>query len=167
MKKIFLYQLNKDLKVFLTVFLIVLSIGILFGLAFLFNTTSFDKTIAAERLIEQENKLEEDFGIDESPVKSTGELLMTTHNHILGFSFIFFFIGGIFYFNSIIVGYWKSFLIIEPFISILVSFGSMWLVKYFGGVFIYLTILSSILLYSSFFVMLIISLYELNLKKHA
>ncbi len=112
MKKIYLYQLNKDLKAFLSVFLIVLSIGVLFGLAFLFETTSFNKSVAAERLIETENDFEEDFGIDETNTKSKGELLMTTHNHIIGFSFIFFFTGGIFYFNSIVKGFWKVFLLI-------------------------------------------------------
>lgn len=165
MKKVYLYQLNKDLKIFLSIFLIVLTIGVSLGLVFLFTTTSFSADKVSERLIENENNIEEDFGINESGTKSTGELLMTTHNHILGFSFIFFFIGIIFYLNSIVTGFWKMFLIVEPFISTLVSFGSMWMMRFFGEVFISLTIISSIFIYTSFYVMVFISLFELNLKR--
>ena len=162
MKKIYLYQLNKDFKNFLTIFLTVLSIGVI--LVFLFHTTSFDKDITSERLIDNKEFLEEDFGINESKAKNTGELLMTTHNHILGFAFIFFLTGGIFYFNSIISNFWKSVLIIEPLISTVFSFGSLWLVRYLGSEWIYLTILSAILMYTAFFIMVVISIYDLNRK---
>ena len=164
MKKIYLYQLNRELKLFLTIFLIVLSIGVMFGLVFLFHTTSFDKDATSERLIESEQLIEEDFGINESKAKSTSELLMTTHNHILGFTFIFFFTGGIFYFNSLVNVFWKTLLITEPLISTVLSFGSLWLVRFFGSDWIYLTILSSVLLYSAFFIMVVISIYDLNRK---
>jgi hypothetical protein len=156
--------LNKELKLFLTIFLIVLSVGVLFGLAFLFHATSFDKDKTSERLIESERLVEEDFGINESKAKTTGELLMTTHNHILGFSFIFFFTGGIFYFNSLINVFWKTILITEPLISTVVSFGSLWLVRFYGNGWIYLTILSAVLMYSAFFIMIVISIYDLNRK---
>ena len=139
MKEICLYQLNNQLKLFLIVFLIVLTIGISFGIVFLFHTTSFSTSETAERLSESSEMIEEDFGINEVPVRSTGELLTTTHNHILGFSFIFFFVGGIFYFNSIIGGFWKIFLMTEPLISTVISFGSMWLVRYYSNNFIYIT----------------------------
>ena len=151
-------------KLFLTIFLIVLSIGVMFGLVFLFHTTSFDKDATSERLIESEQLIEEDFGINESKAKSTSELLMTTHNHILGFTFIFFFTGGIFYFNSLVNVFWKTLLITEPLISTVLSFGSLWLVRFFGSDWIYLTILSSVLLYSAFFIMVVISIYDLNRK---
>ena len=165
MKNVFLYQLTKQLKIFLTVFLLVLTIGIMFGLFFLFHTTSFSSSKTTERLSVNSENIEEDFGINEAPVRSTGELLTTTHNHILGFSFIFFFVGGIFYFNSIIKGFWKIFLMTEPMISTVVSFGSMWLVRYYSDNYIYLTILSAVVMYISFFIMTLISIYELTLKK--
>ncbi len=164
MKKIYLYQLNKDLKLFLTIFLLVISVGVLFGLVFLFHTTSFDKDTTSERLIESERLVEEDFGINESKAKSSGELLMTTHNHILGFAFIFFFTGGIFYFNSLVNVFWKTILITEPLISTVISFGSLWLVRFYGSGYIYLTIISAMLMYSAFFVMVFISIYDLNRK---
>ena len=167
MKEIYLFQLNEKLKAFLSVFLIVLSCGIFLGLAFLFHSTSFMTSVTTEQLVKSKDYVEEDFGIDESKAKSTGELLMTTHNHILGFSFIFLFVGIIFYFNSVIDGFWKTFLLIEPLISIIVSFGSMWAVRLIWDGFIYLTVFSALLMYLSYFLMVIISLYDLNLKRYA
>lgn len=164
MKKVSLYQLNKDFKMFLSAFLIVITTGVIFGLIFLYETTEFNKKYTSERLIEDQSLIEEDFGIDESKSKSTGELLMTTHNHIIGFGFIFFLLGGIFYFNSIVNGHWKMFLIIEPLVSTIISFGSMWLVRFYGSNWIYLTIFSAFLMYSSLFIMVVILLIELNLK---
>jgi hypothetical protein len=166
MKEIYLFQLNKDLRIFLTVFLLVLSIGVSLGLVFLFHTTSFDKTVTTNKLVESQVQLEDDFGINESKSKSSGELLMTTHNHILGFTFIFFFVGTIFYFNSVINGVWKMFFLIEPLVSILLSFGSMWAVRFWGTGFIYLTIISAIIMYISYFIMVSVSIYDLILKRH-
>lgn len=167
MKNIYLYQLNKDLRTILTLFLLTLSIGVVVGIGYLYQTTSFNKETAAERFGNSSVVVEEDFGIVESSSKSTSEMLMTTHNHIISFSFIFFFTGAIFYFNSIVIGNWKLFLIAEPFISTLLSFGSMWLVRYWGEGFIYITITSAVIMYLSFFVMIAISIYELNLKQLA
>lgn len=165
MKEIYLYQLNKELKFFLSLFLVSLMVGVMIGLIYLFQTTSFSKELTSNRLVKTSEFIEEDFGIDESAARSTGELLMTTHNHIIGFSFIFFSVGGIFYFNSIVKGFWKLFLIAEPFISTLISFGSMWGVRYLDENLIYLTIISAIFLYSAFFIMVFISLFELTLKR--
>lgn len=167
MKKINLYQLNNEIKLFITFFLISLAVGVFVGLIYLFQTTSYDKEIAAKRLGESQPMLEEDFGINEASSKSVGELLMTTHNHIIGFSFIFFFVGAIFYFNSVVTGFWKMFLICEPFISALLSFSSMWAVRFWGKGFIYITIISAVIMYLSFFIMISISLFELNLKRNA
>lgn len=165
MKEIYLFQLNKELKVFLSIFLLVLSSGVIFGLIYLYKTTSFNKSITTERLIENDELIEEDFGINESPSRSTGELLMTIHNHIIGFSFIFFFVGGIFYFNSILGGFWKMFLIIEPLVSTLISFSSMLGIKFIDETLVYVTIISAVLLYLSYFIMITISLIELTLKR--
>lgn len=164
MKKIYLYQLNKDLKFFLFISTFTVTVGLVFGLIFLFHTTQFDKNVTVDRLIEKNDEIEEDFGINESNAKTTGELLMTTHNHILGFSFIFFIIGGIFYFNSIISGVWKIILITEPLVSTIVSFSSLWLVRFLGNELIYITVISATLMYTAFFVMVAVIFYELTLK---
>ena len=73
--------------------------------------------------------------------------------------------GFVFYFNSIVKGKFKIFLIAEPFVSTVVTFGSLWLVRFVNESFIYLTIISAVLLYVSFYLMSLISMYELIFKK--
>ena len=46
--------MNKDLKLFLSIFVIVLTIGVSLGLVFLFHTTSFSPTTVTEGLIEND-----------------------------------------------------------------------------------------------------------------
>ncbi len=161
-----LYQLESSLKKFLIVFVIVLSTGILMGLTYLSRTTNYspDKTI--ERFNgSQINDKDETLDIPETYPKPVSEMLLTTHNHIIGFSFLFFIIGMIFYFNSVISGYWKLFLMIEPLISTIVTFGSIWGMRFIAEEFVYLAALSSILLYISLFTMVGIILYELQFKR--
>jgi len=161
-----LFELDKALKNFLIAILFVLTTGLGTGLIYLNYTTKYSTKGATERFngtnIEQGI---DDFGIPDNYPKPISEMLITTHNHILGFSFIFFITGMIFYFNSIINGLWKSFLLIEPTISIVITFGSIWLMRFVHEDFVYLTILSSAILYLSFFIMAGCSAYELIFKK--
>jgi len=92
-------------------------------------------------------------------------MLETTHTHVTSFAFISVLLGIIFYFNSIILGKWKIFLIIEPFISTFITFSSLWIMRYINENFVYLIILSSTLLYLCWVTMLFISLYELIFVK--
>ena len=96
--------------------------------------------------------------------KSISEMLMTTHNHILGISFILLSVGIIFYFNSILSGFWKMFLMIEPFVSLIISFTSIWGVRFIDGNFVYITFISALFMYTSLLIMIIISLFDLIKK---
>jgi len=161
-----LYQLEKSLKIFLSVFVIVLSLGVLTGLTYLSQTTSYSTEKAIERFNgSQINAEEEIMDIPESYPKPISEMLMTTHNHIIGFALIFFATGLIFYFNSVIYGFWKLFLMIEPLVSTIVTFGSIWGMRYISVDFVYLAAFSSSLIYLSFFTMTGIIFYELVFKK--
>ena len=161
-----LYQLEKPLKLFLSTFVIILSIGILTGLVYLSQTTSYSPKKAIERFNGSQQNLNDDVvDIPDNYPKPVSEMLITTHNHIIGFSLIFFSIGVIFYFNSIISGFWKSFLMIEPLVSTVITFGSIWGMRYIDKNFSYLAGLSSLLIYLSFFTMAALILYELFFKK--
>jgi len=161
-----LYLLENSLKKFLSIFVLVLSIGVLMGLTYLSQTTKYSPNKAIERFNgSQENTSEDMLDIPETYPKPISEMLITTHNHIIGFSLIFFMIGIIFYFNSVIVANWKLFLMIEPLISTIVTFGSIWGMRYLTKEFVYLAALSSTLIYLSYFTMVIIILYELIFKK--
>lgn len=161
-----LFEMDKILKNFLIAILFVLTTGLGTGLIYLNYTTDYTPKGTIQRYsgtdIEQEM---DDFDIPENYPKPISEMLITTHNHILGFSFIFFITGLIFYFNSIINGFWKSFLLIEPPISIVITFSSIWLMRYLHEDFVYLTIFSSIILYLSFFFMASVSVYEMKFKR--
>ena len=161
-----LFEMDKILKNFLIAILFVLTTGLGTGLIYLNYTTDYTPKGTIQRYngtdIEQEM---DDFDIPEYYPKPISEMLITTHNHILGFSFIFFITGLIFYFNSIINGFWKSFLLIEPPISIVITFSSIWLMRYLHEDFVYLTIFSSIILYLSFFFMASVSVYEMKFKR--
>ena len=147
---------------FLSVILIVLSFGVFTGILFIRETTEISPKGAVERFNGSET--EDEFGIQENYAKPYSEMLLTTHTHILGFSFLIFIVGTVFSFNSIVVGKWKKALLIEAPVSVLTTFGSIWLVRYWHPDFVYLTVISSILMYVSIFTMIGISLFELNKK---
>lgn len=160
-----LYQLNNDLKKILFLFVFTLTVGVTVGVFYLQVTTELTPDGTVSRY--KGDIAEEEFEIPENYPKSISELLLTTHNHIIGFSFIFILLGLIFYFNSIINGKLKMFFIIEPFISTSVTFGSLWLVRFVHENFVYLTIISAVLLYFSFYLMSFITMYELIFKKNS
>lgn len=160
-----LNKLDKTLKNFLTSYLIVLAIGVSVGLMFVNKTTNLSPKGAVERFRGSEKVEDEEFEIKENYAKSVEEMLMTTHNHIIGFSFIFFTSGLIFYFNTTIKGFWKIFLLTEPFVSIILSFGSIWGMRFIDKEFVYVTVVSAMLMYVSFFIMFVVSIYDLQFKK--
>ena len=158
-----LYRFNKPLKRFLTFFLITLTCGMIIGLVYLNHTTNLSANGTINRISGSQE--EAGFDIPDYYPKPISELLVTTHNHIIGFALIFFMIGGLFYFNTIVNGFWKNFIMIEPLISVLVTFGSIWGLRFISTDFIYITLVSSTLIYASYFVMVFIILYEVNFKK--
>jgi len=157
-----LCELPDLMKTFLSVYLIVLSLGVSIGLYYVSTTTEANVSGIVERW--NGSKTTED-EIPEQYEKSIQEMLMTTHNHILGFSFIFLQIGLIFYFNSIVSSGLKAFLLIEPLISIILTFGGIWLMRFIDANYVYLSVVSGTVMYSSLYVMVFISIYEMKFKK--
>lgn len=156
------FNQNKSLKIFFIVYLLVITIGVSTGLTFLKHTTSLTPKGAVARFNGDEIKSED---IIENYPKPISEMLLTTHNHVLGLSFIFLSVGLIFYFYSRIKERWKLFLMIEPLISIVVTFGSIWLMRFVNKNFVYLAAASSFLMYLCFYIMVSIALFELFRKR--
>lgn len=163
--KIKLHLLPKNLKIFLAAFTILLSAAVATGLIFLYHNTSYQPDKAVEHFNGTDTGKADEFDIPEKYEKPVSELLITTHNHLFGFAFIFLALGGIFWFNSTISGFWKGFFMVEPLFSTLFTFGGIWLVRFVHPGFIYLTALSSTLIYISFLIMVSVVLYELLIKK--
>ena len=157
-----LYEFPNKLKLlcFLTVFNITVGVGV--GLYYVGYTTQYSSIGTSEHFAG--SKVSDDFDIPDKYPKPFSELLNTTHTHVISMTFIFLIIGGIFYFNSIITGSMKTILIIEPFISIIVTFGGIWLIRFIHPGFSYLVILSGILMYLSFIIMASTIFYELSIK---
>ena len=159
-----LVDLPQKVKYFFSVFLVLMSIGVTIGLIYVYETTEMTAGGTEEHYAG--STLEDDMDIPEKYPKELESMLLTTHTHLISFSFIFFFLGAIFYLNSIITGGWKTFIIIEPFISILITFGSIWGVRYWSIGFSLLIMIFGILTYFTFYLMVAVSLYELLLKKN-
>ncbi|MBI9073292.1 MAG: hypothetical protein JEY94_16945 [Melioribacteraceae bacterium] len=155
-----LRDLDEDLKKILIMYILVLSIGVILGLLYVSNLTeSSSKGIVNN--IKGDEQFKDEFTENIDTGKTVNSLLMTTHNHILGFAFIFLSITLIFNYNTVIKGKFKKFLLLEPFISIILTFGSFWLIKFVNPNFYMLTIISAVILYASYFIMAGVSLFDL------
>ena len=98
-----LYRLDPALKRLLVAFIFTLTVGVSLGILYVGINTNFSSGGTIERFNGSQS-FDNQFEVPEHYPKPVGELLMTTHNHVFGFSLIFFSIGLIFYFNSIIGG---------------------------------------------------------------
>jgi hypothetical protein len=97
-------------------------------------------------------------GIDESQMSSAKEMkfpkpvkdmLITTHNHILGLSGLFL-IVGLLYLSTGEPTALKMSIAVEPLISLLVTFGGLWVVRYLWDPFVYIVILSGTLMITTY-----------------
>ncbi|MCL6294591.1 hypothetical protein [Jejuia spongiicola] len=147
-----IFTLPKEIKLLIGAFIIVLSIGFYTGLLFVGETSSANPNGIEEQYLGNED--------DENATvmrfkKSEREMLTLVHNHILSMSIIFFLIGllvAITKLNNKL----KLFLIIEPFVSVIFTFGGLYLLwtgilwtKYivmFSGILMTLTFSLSILI---------------------
>jgi len=116
-------QFSKEVKLLIFAFICTLSIGFYGGITFVRETTHTAPKGIEQRYLGNEN--------DENATKmmfkkSKGEVLTMVHNHILSLSVIFFLLGGILATTSISKKLQLS-LMIEPFVSIILTFGGIYL----------------------------------------
>jgi len=115
--------LPKEIKLLIGVFIIVLSIGFYTGLLFVGETSSGNPSGIEEQYLGNED--------DENAEvmrfkKSDQEMLSLVHSHILSMSIIFFLVGGLVSITKLNKKL-KLFLIIEPFVSVVLTFGGLYL----------------------------------------
>jgi len=75
--------------------------------------------------------------------KSFSEMLTVTHTHLFGMAVIFSISGFCLALCSRPGERWRRFLIVEPFVALLLSFSAMWLMRYVDGRFAWLLEASS------------------------
>lgn len=153
-------NLTVPIKYFIGVFLILLSIGYFTGLAFVAQTDS-----TTPQGIEENYNGNED---EDAPKvlkfkKSSREMLTIIHTHVLSISMIFFMTGILLWCTEqrVLI---KKILSIEPFVSVLVTFGGIYLVWLGYSFFSILIVISGTLMTLSY-VLAILFIFNDLLKK--
>lgn len=118
-----IYQLPKEIKLLIIAFICTLSIGFYSGISFVRSTTNANPSGIEQRYLGNED--------DENAKKmmfkkSEGEIMTTVHSHILSLSVIFFLVAIILS-TTVINQKLKLFLMIEPFFSLVLTFGGIYL----------------------------------------
>ncbi len=157
-----LLTLPKEIKYFLATFIVVLSVGYFTGLLFV-NQTDTTRPSGIE-----ENYLGNEEDVEANVMKfkkGEREMLTIIHTHILSMSFIFVLLGVIMLFTKLPTPF-KMFLIIEPFFSIILTFGGIYLM-WAGMLWMkYIVMISGVLMTLIFTTSVLIALYQLLFKKY-
>lgn len=112
----------KHIKIFIAAFVIVLSIGYFTGLLFVNQTNSTNPSGMEVNYLGNEEIEDVEVMVFK---KGEREMLTVLHTHILSISFIFFLLGGLVAITSLPTKL-KLFLMVEPFISIILTFGGIY-----------------------------------------
>ena len=152
-----IYTFTKEIKLLIGAFIIVLSIGFFTGLLFVGKTSSANPNGIEEQYLGNES--DEDANIMKFK-KSDQEMLTLVHNHILSMSIIFFLVGLILSMTKLNRKL-KLFLMIEPFASVLLTFGGIYLL-WKGMVWMtYIVMFSGALMTLTFTLSVVIILFQL------
>jgi hypothetical protein len=156
-----IHQFPKEIKVGIIAFISVLSIGFYGGLSFVNTTTSMQVSGVETHYLGNED--DED-AIDMKFKKSEREILTVVHNHMLSLSVIFLLLSLILSTTSINKKL-KYFLMIEPFLSIVFTFGGIYFLwKGFTWV-KYIIVISGFFMTLSFVVATFSILYQILISK--
>lgn len=118
-----LSQLPRDFRILICCFVIVLNFGFFTGFNFVRVSTSLSATgIEQNYLGNEEDEQAETMQFK----KSEKEILTLIHNHVLSLSLIFFLLAVLLYMTDTPQQI-KSFLLFEPFISLILTFGGIYL----------------------------------------
>ena len=150
-----LKTIDKNLKKLLIYYLVTLGIGFSLGVLYVYLNSEFTSSGMIEQYLGNNDEW------DPKLPKTLQDLVSHTHEHITMFSIIFLSLGLIFSYNDTIKGFWKRFLMLEPFLSIIVTFGGFFIIRYMTTSFSYIIMISSLIMYICFYIMLFICLYEL------
>lgn len=150
-----------EIKLLIGAFIIVLSIGFYTGLLFVGETSATEPNGMQEQYLGNED--DENAEVMKFK-KSEQEMLTLVHNHILSMSIIFFLVGLILSTTKLQFKL-KLFLMVEPFVSVILTFGGLYLL-WLGILWMkYIVMLSGILMTITFSASVFIILFQLFQKK--
>ena len=142
-------------KQFLLAFVNALSFGYFAGFKFLMGSTSLTPIGIEENYNGNENNETAELMKFK---KAEAELITTIHTHILSFSLIFFCTGLVLLSIPISLTI-KKLLLIEPFISVVITFGGIWLLWLGYSWFKYVIMISGMLITTTFIVQVLFILH--------
>lgn len=153
--------LPKELKLLIGTFIIVLSIGFYTGLLFVEETSSANPNGIEKQYLGNET---DDDAMVMKFKKSEKEMLSLVHNHVLSMSIIFFLLGLLLSMVKLNRKL-KLFLMLEPFVSVILTFGGIYLL-WTGLIWMkYVVMISGTLMTFSFVISTFIILFQLFKKK--
>lgn len=158
----YLTRLSIDLRWLIAVYLLVQTVGFCVGTFFIEHTTAGSPS----GIVEQYNGNEEDEDAEEMKFKkSQHSMLNLIHTHLLGMSAMFF-LTGLLVYGTRLTSRWRRLLMVEPLLSALVTFGSLYLVWLGWESMVYLTMISGALMTASYLASVGIVLYTLARPLH-
>ncbi|NNE75567.1 MAG: hypothetical protein HKN31_00665 [Pricia sp.] len=147
----------KEIKVFIATFVVILSVGFYTGLLFVNQTSTTTPSGVEENYLGNE---EDEAAEVMKFKKGEREMLTIIHTHILSMSFIFFLLGILVWLAKLPKNL-KYFLTVEPFVSVILTFGGIYLL-WTGMLWMkYIVVFSGILMTLTFTVSAILVLYQL------
>lgn len=156
----YIFLLPKEIKLLIGVFVIVLSIGFFSGLLFVGETSSANPNGIEEQYLGNEH--DEDAEVMKFK-KSEKEMLSLVHSHVLSMSIIFFLLALIVSITKL-KKQLKTFLMVEPLISVVLTFGGLYFL--WAGILWmkYIVMFSGTLMTLSFLLSVVIILKQLFQK---
>ena len=156
-----IYQFPKEIKYLIFAFIVTLSIGFYSGISFVRSTTNANPSGIEQRYLGNED--------DENATKmmfkkSEGEILTTVHSHILSLSVIFFLVAIIISTTAINQKF-KFFLMLEPFLSLIFTFGGIYFLWKEIHWMKYVVMISGFLMTATYTASIIIITKELFIKR--
>ncbi|MCK0157726.1 hypothetical protein MWU65_11080 [Cellulophaga sp. F20128] len=151
-----------EIKIFIAAFVVILSIGFYTGLLFV-NETSESSLVGIEENY-LGNEADEDAEIMKFK-KSERQMLTIVHTHILSMSLVFFLLGILVWLTKLPKRV-KLFLTVEPFVSVVLTFGGIYLL-WNGMLWMkYVVVFSGMLMTLTFSISTIIIFYQLTQNKN-
>jgi hypothetical protein len=134
-----LYTWPAAFKKLVLLFTMVAFFGVVIGGIFIEATTNLEpKGVVEQYSGNEENRADAQELKFAKPFK---EMLTTTHNHILGLSPLFF-IVGLLYLATAKNNWLRITIAAEPFLSLILTFGGLWVMRYWWAPFVYVVIAS-------------------------
>ena len=149
---------DATLRLFITAFLVLVTSGYAVGLFFVDHTTAGTIRGLSE---EYRGSAESSNAPELKYAKSADEMYILLHNHVLSLSLVFFAVGGLFYFSSIVPRALKGFLTVEPLLAVGTTFGGIWLMRFVSESFSWLVVASGVSMAACYLAMVVLILWEL------